>query len=198
MRVIALLLSLVACDAAPEPKIIIVEPEPIAAKVEEKIEEPVPVEKTCPSPVLDVARLDRLLTAAADPNSRGKFPALWQSDYGDDILEPMEGDVRVAYVYKGVAYTLWFVPRSARYPVVSIWERPAGTVGQKFIDTYSDENIVGCVDFAIGDESRYGEDGHELKWNDKYHPDQGLSYHNDWQQKYVRAIDGLAHMLHME
>lgn len=163
-------------------------------------EEPVLVDEStsCPSPLVEETRLLRLLTAAADPGNRPRF-MLWRDDYGDDVLGPHEGDVEVVYISKGIRYTLWYLPQGADSDdpegLVSVWERPNGTTSPRDIDTYSDNRVTGCVNFGVGDESRYGSGGRLMRWNERSTPEVGREHHHGWQGRYAQAIDGLASTL---
>lgn len=155
---------------------------------------------TCPTEGYDAEMLDQIIIALTDHSNKGKF-ILWENTYGG-VGEP--DNIRVVYEYMGVRYTLWYHPTQIStierggemYPImhdglISVWERPVGTYDDASIDTYSDNRFTGCVNFAIGHESRYGADRRYMKWNDDIGDDEGVGYHADWQVAYNNALHGL-------
>jgi len=156
--------------------------------------------KECPSPVVDKALMERTFRAMALRANRGKF-IYWSAEYGNDDKNP--ANAYAVYVYKGTRYTFWHRPSHEISPgltmegMTSVWERPNGSRGQENIDWYGDTGIDGCVNSGSGDKSRYGADEHSVRWNEgfSHRPDEGLVYHYEWQEKYGRALQGLAKTL---
>lgn len=168
------------------------------------VPEPVPVkdeELACPSTAVDSELMTKIIEALKAKKNRHKF-ALWDEKYGvakDTQQEP--GNVRVVYVRNGIRYTLWHNPdysftssfSGEQIPMqghFAVWERPDGTWSDKVMETYSDTDFTGCVDFGVGDELE-----RLMHWNDDYTPDQGLEHHSYWQERYSRAILALADVL---
>jgi hypothetical protein len=144
-------------------------------------------QKDCPSPVVDPEIVRRATNVLKNPSNRSHF-IQWKEDHGDDVLGEREGDVQVVFVHKNIRYTIW-------YPgdMFSIWERPNGTRGQEFIQTYSDQDITGCVNFGIMGSGKSGDDSSRRyrRWNDIGSDLAVAEHHTYWQQRYQMALEAL-------
>ncbi len=152
----------------------------------------------CPSVEIDQDLMKRTRAALVDHRNRKKFVS-WTNSYGNDDHNP--GNLYVVYVYKGSRYTVWHAPPHEIRPglsdegLISIWERPNGSKGEKVLDGYSDLGMTGCVGFAFRGDEVKDSTAHFMRWNDAYAKDEGLVYHHEWQERYRRAIEGLAFTL---
>ncbi|MBU1126320.1 MAG: hypothetical protein ABH826_04290 [Patescibacteria group bacterium] len=183
----------------PTNEVIETEPSEVPSWVEEsrfqqsvRLLEPQEEIERCPGGAIEGDFLDRVMGRLQKPDVALLF-LYWENDY----VGLGEQSVYVVYVYEDVRYTLWYSPPDDLMEgFVSVWERPNGTHTRRWLDTYTDARLTGCVNFAIGDKSRLGSDRYQLLWDDygaRY--DQGVEYHTFWQNRYYLAIEGLAKTL---
>lgn len=116
-----------------------------------------------------------------------KIIEIMHSDSTKGILERKhyeEGGVRVVFVAEGKRYTFYHTGDGS-INFLSVWVRPNGTADPKLVETFSDFNPDGNIDFAIAGQS--GDSPLIRKPYDRNSPDnQNLTH---WQNKYDKAIN---------
>lgn len=124
----------------------------------------------------DIAKVVKLMHA---PASRGKV-LHWDDNYDG-------GAVQIVFVAKGKRYTFWHCPADEyEAALLSVWVRPDGTSGQGTLETFTDHELDGQVDFGVGppgglDSPKYfGDDGKGGRKGEKNRP--------YWQGLYDTAI----------
>jgi hypothetical protein len=156
------------------------------------INEPV----NCPSPVIYPSLLKGIQNAMLDESNMYKF------DGWDSSLRAKGKEVEVIWSYEGTYYKLYWNDKTyiSRLNYISIWER----TDQPFIlgDSDDDDAIInsmaytdhaqtGCTNFGFVGSKGGGKDNRQMNWNDLNDVDQGLQYHEEWQEQYRRAMKGL-------
>jgi hypothetical protein len=152
-------------------------------------------EQSCPSTIIDQSLLERTFVAFIDESNADKFDA-WQGS------AQMTGDaVEATWSHEGIYYKAFWIDneRSADPGIINIWERTDGPFDMGFQHqieyegTYADVNFTGCANFGIAWQAEPGKMQLSHEGDPNY--DWGLEYHNDWQQRYARAVTGLATVL---
>ncbi len=154
---------------------------------QEALAPPPEVPKDCPSPVVDPEIVRRAADVLKNPSNQSRF-IQWKKDYGDAVLGEREGDVQVVFVHDNIRYTIWYTG-----DLFSIWERPNGTRGQEYIQTYGDDGATGCLNFAIAGSGKAGDDSSRryMRWNGIGDDLGVIENHTYWQQRYLKALKAL-------